>query len=351
MDSRSQFLRRAVPVATLLVAVFVLLTLSFRPETDATLWWALFDAAHLPLFLLIGWALVWTAPRRGAREIAWVVVTAGIIAAGTEVAQHYVGRDASLTDFLWNVAGGALGVALGRAWLGGGEAGDEGGPEKEAARETGDEGRSPTGPRSPLAVVPLGLLTLLLFGLAATPAVQELRALRHFRSALPRIGDFETGLELRWWRGVGGARLARTPAWAAHGSASLSLSPGRGRSTGAGIDGRALDWSEYASLAFAVRNPGDAFSLTVRVDDDTTRASRTGGWTGELEVPRGESALAIPLARVEAGSRGRPLRLGRIRRLILFAESARVPAGFLLDDVRLVPRRLTTGRTPQETDD
>ncbi len=348
MDSRSQTLRRALPVATLLVAVFILLTLSFRPETDATLWWAIFDAAHFPVFLLIGWALVWMAPRRGAREIAWVVAAAGTVAGGTEAAQHFVGRDASLADFLWNVAGGALGVALGRAWLGGGKAADEKGPAREAARGAVSAPRTPPGPRSPLAVLPLGLLTLLLFGLAATPAVEELRALRHYRNALPRIGDFETGLELRWWRGVGGARLTMTPAWAAHGSASLALSPGRGRSTGAGIDGRALDWSAYDSLAFAVRNPGDAFSITVRVDDDRTRAARAGGWTGHLDVPRGEWALAIPLTRVVAETGDRPLRLDRVRRLLIYAESARVPAGFHIDNVRLVPRDLATRRAAPE---
>ncbi len=337
MDSRSQTLRRALPVATLLVAVFILLTTSFRPETDATLWWALFDAAHLPVFLLIGWALVWMAPRRGAGEIAWVVVAAGAVAGGTEAAQHFVGRDAALGDFLWNVAGGALGVALGRAWLGGGEA--------------GDEKRTPSGPRSPRAVVPLGLLTVLLFGLAATPAVQELRALRHYWKALPRIGDFETGLELRWWRGIGGARLARTAAWAAHGSASLALSPGRGRSTGAGIDGRALDWSDYDSLAFVVRNPGDPFSMTVRVDDAATRPTRAGGWRGEFDVPRGESALAVPLARVVSKPGAPPLRLDRVRRFLIYAETARVPAGFLIDDVRLVPRGVATRRASPEGGD
>lgn len=328
MGPRIRLLLRALPATTLLVVVFVLLTLSFHPETDAALWWALFDAAHLPVFLLIGWAFVWTIPRRGARETAGVVLAAGIVAAGTEAAQHYVGRDASVTDFVWNLAGSALGVALGRAWHGKGTRGAE----------------RTAGPRSPLAVVPLGLLTLLLFGLAAAPAIQELRALRHFRNALPRVGDFETGLELLWWRGFGGTRLARTPGWAAHGAASLALAPGRGRSTGAGIDGRALDWSGYDSLAFAVSNPNEPCSLMVLVEDDSTRAREAGGWVGYVGIPRGESAAAIPLAAVARGAGERGLDLGRVRRVLFLAETARVPKGFLLDDVRLVPSGLATRR-------
>lgn len=324
MDLRAFLLRRATPVAILLVAVFILLTLSFRPETDATLWWALFDAAHLPLFVLVGWVLVWAVPRRGFREIGWVVISVGVVAAGTEVAQHYVERDASVGDFLWNLAGGALGVALGRAWLGRG-AGDRSAPASGA-------------PRSPLAILFLGALSVLLFALAATPAVRELRVLRHFRDTYPRFGDFETALDIMLWRGLVGSRIQRTTEWSAHGGSALSIVPGRGRVTGIGIDGRAFEWTAYDSLSFAVKNASVSFPLSVRIDDDLSRGTPRGGWTGRFEIPPGETPVSIPLDAVRSGGAdGRALRMARIRRVQIYAESVRAPRGFLIDDVRVIP--------------
>jgi VanZ family protein len=337
MGSQRSTLRRAMTVAFLLIGVFIALTRSFHPDTDNTLWWALFDAAHLPLFVLVGWAILWSVPRRGPREVAWVVLSVGVIAAGTELAQLFVKRDASLGDLVWNVVGGALGVALGRAWLGSG------------ARE--DSGRPAPGPRSPLAIVLLGGVTVLLFGLAATPALRELRLLRHFQKALPRFGDFETALDLGLWHGISGSRLARSTAWAAHGVTSVSVTPGRGRSTGLAIDGRALDWSACDSLAFVVWNPAGPFSLTVAVNDDVARAARgRGGWVGRYEIPPGERAISVPVGIVAAGSGGRPLRVNRIRSVILYTQRARAPRGFLVDDVRVVPSRLTTRREPAGAD-
>ncbi len=305
--------RRLLLVGLLWLVVSLLLLITFRPERDFALWWTIFDAAHLPVFGSMGWATIWAfRERRWPQTIAAVAFVA-VLAAGTEGAQLFTGRDATLSDLLWNLAGGTIGVALGRAAFG--------------ARAGA--------PASPIAAALLGALALGLFAFASAPAVREVAALDHFRRAFPAIGDFETPIELVWWRRNGGARIARTDEGSATGRFALRVELGRGRYPGVAVEGRSFDWAGYDTLAFWVDNPGESFPLLVRVDDDGDCDEYEDRYNGRFVVPRGASRVAIPLARVETAPRARRMRLSRIRGLYVFAEAATTPAYFLIDDVRV----------------
>lgn len=313
---------RLVIVAALWGAVVVLLMVSFHPEWDRPLWLAVFDSAHLPVFTSMGAATVWMLARRGRRETAGAFLLVALLAAGTEGAQLFTERDATLADLAWNLVGGGIGVALGRAWL---LARDR---AREAAARYGSLG----------VTAALGALALALFAFAAAPAARELLALRHFRGAFPTMGDFETEIELVWWRPSGGARVARAREGAAQGEFALRVDPGRrrGRWPGVGIEGRAFDWSGYDSLALHVANPGAEMALVVRIDDDGACRTPDDRFNERFEIPSGGQDVVVPLSRIETGPRARRLRLDRIRAILLYIERTPAASPFAIDAVRLI---------------
>jgi hypothetical protein len=315
--------RRLLVAAALWGLVVLVLIVTFRPERDFALWRTVFDAAHLPVFGVMGWATIWAFRERGWPQTLLSIVFVALLAAGTEGGQLFTGRDATAADLAWNLAGGAIGVALGRAWLG--------------AR---------TGARpSPVAAGAFGTLALGLLAVATAPAAREIRALDHFRRALPSLGDFEDPIEMVWWRKSGGSRIARTSEAAGRGRFALRVDTGLGRYPGAAIERRSFDWADFDTLSLWVENPGPEFPLILRIDDDRKSTRYEDRFNGRFVVPPGESVVTIPLARIANGPRDRRLRLSSIRSIYVFVDGTVAPEYFLIDDVRL-SRAAESARDP-----
>ena len=270
----------------------------------------LMDAVHVPFFAAVAIFLhhlnpagLATRPRRAfAAGIA-----AAAMAAATEIIQPHTGRGGSFIDFINGVLGIALAVAVCGGWGRG-------------------SGR--------LRALLIGGAALLFALIALRPAWREFRGIvwraRHF----PLLGDFESADEFRIWRvseiegDLPGAAGARSSAWATRGAYSMAVDIGPGSWPGVRLLAGGQDWRGYAVLALDVENPGDTFTLAVRIDDTTSRDHATR-YNAALAITPGLSRIRIPLAET------RPLDLAHISRLVLFLDHPAAPRQFRIDHVRL----------------
>lgn len=259
-----------------------------RPP-EGRVWEAGWDALHFPGFILITWALAallgpWIpSPRaRIAAAAGLAVLAAGL----SELAHDALGRSSSWKDFGVDLLGVTCGVV---GWFV---------PRK--------------GPRrSQLAF--MGLVAAILACLLL-PALLGHRAVRQVRSYFPDLGCFHHPGSRRLWVAQGNASLA----WeAARGALRVRIGPG----TFGGVSCRPAsgDWSGRGSLHLGIENPGEPFSLGIRIDDARSSSSEHGSrYNGEREIPSGRTDLRVPLAEVAAAPAGRRLELDRVRRLVLF---------------------------------
>jgi VanZ family protein len=113
MATRSAVRRgaRFVPAAALYGLIFYLSSLERWPVEVG---WEGFDKmAHALMFGLLGAALAYGFGRPTRRETAAAFLAAGVLAALDEIHQRFVpGRDASLWDFLADLAGAGAGVGI-----------------------------------------------------------------------------------------------------------------------------------------------------------------------------------------------------------------------------------------------
>lgn len=270
----------------------------------------LMDAVHVPFFAAVAIFLHHLDPAgllaRPRRAIA-AGIAATALAAATEIIQPYTGRGGSLIDFINGVLGIALAVSVCGGW-----------------------GRG-SGALRPLLIGGAALACTLI---ALRPAWREFRGIvwraRHF----PLLGDFESADELRIWRAsqidsdLPGAAVARSTAWATRGTYSMLVDIRPGAWPGVRLLTGEQDWRGYTALALDIENPGDAFTLALRLDDAASRDHATR-YHRALPITPGLNRIRIPLAEA------RPLDLARIRRLLLFVDHPAAPRQFRIDHVRL----------------
>jgi hypothetical protein len=314
--------RLSMSRAKLWVLVFgslALLVLMFAPisfAVDRRFWERLLDAGHFPLFFsyasLLWWTNPWKSRSPGRRLITSVSVTIAL-AGLVELVQPSFGRTKSGEDF----RNGALGALIAGAVL-------------FLAQEN----------RGRLWWAVLAGVTSVICCLLLEPAWLEGRGILWRRAHFPMLGDFEEVSEKCLWEAQGGSEhsptsIAFSSEHASRGRQSLGVMTGQGSWAGVTYFAGDQDWREGRGLSLEVFNPGPAFLLSLRVDDDGDCSKYGQRYDDGFAVTNGWNHLRAPMTAIENGPRGRQLNLKKIRRLAIFTGEAQPSRQFFLDYVRL----------------
>ena len=285
---------------------------------NATFWYFVLDAAHVPLFAAATWLIAASNPLGIVGDRARIV-TAAILALMTaitvEILQPLTGREESLTD----LRNGLLGIAVGVSFL------------WPASK-----------PAAPWVwgVKWLAATAITLFAL--WPAWAQVHGIAWRRQQFPVLADFETKSEMALWRiaDIGEpdfdtVSVGRVTDWPSHGEHSLVISLAPGDWPGMRWDAGQQDWRGYQTFAFDIFNPVAPFDLELRIIDSFEPVSRGTSFQRSMNVERGWNHFRIPLSEIERGSELRPLDLSAVRKLIFFRDHPTNRTHFYLDHLRL----------------
>lgn len=251
------------------------------------------NLAHVPLFAFVTILLRFlqlSSQLRG-KSLFLSGIAAGLLAVLSEIAQGLTGRAPAAGD----LGADLCGILVALAFL------------------VGGSGGRVVIVRMVLLLAGCGMLVL-----AARPLAELLQSAKAKRAAFPVLVDlgFQNGL----WQPQGETRLE-----------VLDFEGGRGmeiRMPGGSYEGlryaipKGVDTSGYSGLSIKASNPGEAFELGVRMDDDRGRRRN-----GSVMVPQGLSDLRVKWA-VERGE-------GELVRVVLFTGEDQPARSFLLLDARL----------------
>lgn len=275
------------------------------------------DAAHLPLifgFSLVSLLLLWQMGLSSLKASIWVAVVMSSGTALVELLQPYVGRSASLTDWIFGIYG--LGIALVLNIL--------------LRREV----------RSSLFLWGawiVGSASLVL--LALYPAWLSWNARMSQLVNFPLLGDFETSDELYLWKPSsiqGRVGMKRTNAKASRGEWALELSA---RGSGyAGVEYALPEksWEGYSTLGFKVYSLEIGGVVNLRIDDCKTGSAFEDRFNRAFNLGIGWNSIEVPMTDIKQGPSNRELDFSCLTRFVIFSY---LPAGkkeFVIDDVRLI---------------
>lgn len=273
------------------------------------------DAAHVPfvaILTLFAWQILPARIVEKRALLAFIICTT--VAGLAEWSQRFTGREPSWSDFT-NSAAGAFLTFLGiTMWQ-----------------------RRPVLPWRLLYIA----YTAAICAITVLPAWRELLAIGWRSTSFPTLGDFENKHELRLWCGDGrrdapaGARICLVPEYASHGEHSLRVETRARGNPGVRFLAADQDWRDYRTLAFDIFNPGDSFTLSLRIDDDFPKPEREDRFYRALTIAVGWNHIAIPLEEIASTPKNRHLNLAAIRRVVLFLEEPEQPHVFHLDHVRI----------------
>ena len=303
---------------------FVLTVLTLLVPMPAHLnsefWERLMDVVHIPFFGLLTFFLHATNPAGlvmpRQRRVA-AALLAFILAALTEVVQPYTGREESLID----LRNGIFGIVLAYFTL--------------AALPRIALGR----------LVALLVATLALTLFALRPVFHEFRGIAWRHSHFPQLADFEDHAELPLWLDHGPNHLGKhesrvtvSAEQSARGAHSLKVVTQTPDFPGVRLRQDGADWRGYAALAFEVFNPGEPFTLGLRIDDQGPVRPQEERYNDALPLARGWNHIRIPLTKIEQLPSGHHFELSHVVRIVFFLDHPPAPHTFYLDDVRLDPQ-------------
>lgn len=201
-------------------------------------WWNLL---HVPAFFGLCCALDALVPTTGnllARRI-FVLITALVLAVGTEWAQASLGRSGSWKDLIYD----GLGIVLAVVWW--------------------RFGRG----RGGLARIGVGLVAVGIGWACLWPAWGTDWAESQQRNHLPEIGNFSRWETRHLWQAQGSSRVEVD-------GRGLRVRIWDGRYGGVSFWPGEQDWSNYSVLVLEIENPGNRFELGIRIDDPTSAKRR-----------------------------------------------------------------------------
>jgi hypothetical protein len=317
--------KRSLALASLaLGALIVILEVFVAP--GGSVWWdRVFNAGHAPLFGVFAWIALWGMvrawPARGWRRLGRYVAVfllASAAGLGSEILQHFTGRDADLGDWARDMAGIVACLLLAAAF---------------------DAGlRLPARWRAPLRVA-LVLAALVPVGVVARPVVEVAAAYAARDEAFPLLFGFDASWE-HYFYFIHYAEMSFEPLPAPYRrnpenrAAYLNLEP---------VDYAGLtlrepvpDWRKYRSLDFImVSTRPDTIPLALRIDDTTVGKDwRRAGYV-QFDLKPGMNTFRIPLEEIRRSPRARLLDMSRIQSITLFMVHIRHPVSLWWDDVRL----------------
>jgi len=284
----------------------------------------LLDLSHVPIFALASGLLVrWMAPlaRLGVRlQLAVVLLLAFVVGGGIELLQPFFGRNASLDDTVYDLAGAATGVLF-------------------CSRRRRDFGWHW---RRGLQIAILAVLLV-----ASQRAVAWYLASSDAAARFPVVADFEAPFTARLW-----SLGERSDAISRNGLHSLFVSfPPVGWSA-VTLEPTREDWSSFRELRLAVFNPrSESQPLSVMIADrelPDRQGNRRPWFRQRVALEPGWNELAVPLAEVAIGAEQGPIDISRIGFLTLEVPQTGTPVDIYIDDVHLVPAsREATLAAPQ----
>jgi hypothetical protein len=236
------------------------------------------NSAHPVIFAL----LAWFAYRATGRPVL-VFLLAAVLGGGTEILQHFIGRDASWFDFGNDLLGAGFSLSLAQWWT----------------------------RRWRLAWLGLGGLCALL---AALPMGVTLVAYASQAERFPLLWDQDSVLD----------RLF----------ASETGPPYPGFS----LDEPIHDWRGFRALQVdLVSGADESLDVAMRVHDGHHNQEYSDRYNETFRLkPRSWQRIEVPLRRIELAPRGRKMDLSAVRAVMLFRQSDDPARSFQVQAVRLV---------------
>ncbi len=317
--------KRSLALASLALAALIVVLEVFVPPGASAWWDVVFNAGHAPLFGVFAWIALWAMvrawPARGWRRLGryvgvfFLAATAGL---GSEILQHFTGRDADLGDWERDLAGIVACLLLAAA--------------VDATL------RIPARWRAPLRVTVV-LLALIPVGIVARPVVEVGDAYAKRDEAFPLLFGFDAPWE-HYFYFSHETEMSFEPLPAPYRkdpenrAAHLILKP---------VDYAGLtlrepvpDWRRYRSLDFEmVSTLPDTIPMALRIDDVTVGNDWTRAAYVNLSLKPGMNTFRIPLEEIRRSPRARLLDMARIQSVTLFIVHVRKPVSLWWDDVRL----------------
>ena len=292
----------------LLALVFLLFPLSRSNRAEQ----ALMDLCHAPLFLILAGTACWSIRRasssRSCELGVWVFFI--VFALGTEVLQHFVGRQSSYLDAIAN----GLGTTAGCLWMG---------------TSFDRYGRWS-----------LRFLAVFLIVAAMARPLWVLADVVYQQQQMPVLASFEFAWELSRWS-VQDCRIERVPHHRTHGEWSLQVDFETGMYPGLAIPEVPADWTPFRELTFDVTlETPETLPLIVKITDEAHNWESDDRFHYQAQLHSGLNRIRIPMRQIERAPNGRFLNLKRMALLQLFTVQLHSPARMYLDNIRLIPDQL-----------
>jgi VanZ family protein len=298
----------------LLLGILIVVVI-FSPAPGNTRWIrTLHNSAHGPIFgciALLMLHVIRAHPRwkRLGSQLPYLLalLVSTLVGVATEIAQGFIGRDASFSDAFHDVLGAAAFLAL------------------FSLIDRQLQVRSRT-IRTSMLIVGVALLAFL-----ATPIVRSAADYRQRDQLFPVLADFSRTFD-RYFisqRFTTVDHAALPPPWAATANESaMRVAFLAGTYPGIEIAEPLPDWTAYSTLVFDITNPSDLdLELVLRIDDANHNQQYSDRFNKSYRVPaHTRSVLRVPLAEVEAGPVARALDMKKVASVVLFrSESSAAP--------------------------
>jgi hypothetical protein len=318
--------RSTRPALWLILMVAALCVQTFAPTPQhSLLWTALEDAAHVPLFGVVGFLVLrassastrWRGGSRARQYVLALVVTAGI-GALTELIQAFVGRDADVLDLARDVLGGAAALLVALCF------------DSKLRLALGSKQRL----RAPLLLVAVTLLSL-----ALRPAATVVHSYLARNAAFPRLCDFGSAWGQTFIVARDAAIQVTDPpsGWAQRPRARVACVTFSSTGTPAFVLREPYpDWTGYDTLVFEVFSASpETMEIVLRIDDVHHNNAFSDRFNRALAIHPAANRIAIRLREIEEAPRGRAMDLTRIRTVTLFVAEPSRSFALYLDAVRL----------------
>jgi hypothetical protein len=310
--------------AVVIVVLFIVLGKARGPDSTL-IWREALNFGHVPLFGLVSLALLGIASivlgdklapqRHYAIALSWAVFLGGV----SELLQVYIDRNASLVDFVRNLAGAVSALAL-------------------AATVDRRFGASGPWKRESLKWVLRAVASLILLA-ALSPVVIAFEVHRQRDSRFPYLFRFASRLELPLIRAIHATiELTAPPSdWEIGAQRYVGkVSCQAVRYPGVAFHEFHQDWGAFRYLDLDLYLAGEpGVTLVVRIEDDLENPTYHDRYNGSFDLQPGPTHLHIPLDEVRAAPKSHDLNMRRIKKIIIFVRKPGRPVTFYLSDLKL----------------
>ena len=315
MTVLKQQINYSLPLYLIIFSGTVFLLFFAESNLYATRSWShLWNLGHIPLFMLISYAVYRIVPSISSSSlILQVLLFAGmalVLGAMIEFVQSFVGRQASMQDVMLDMIGGVIFVLVFSPTL-----------------------RSICLYKKVMLVLLVTSLLVVASSKLIFSAWDEYHAYRDF----PLLADFEYEREIKRW--TSSDKMMLTDAVALTGRRSLRVDLRPRLYSGVEMQYFPRDWSDYKQLVLHVYHPEvEPISLTVSIFDEQHPARHfvyADRFTKRFRLSRGWNALRVSLHDVESAPRKRRMDMSGISGLRLFVTRPHEGQQLFFDGIRL----------------